>query len=622
MKALRLMRRIRPVAVVGFGGYPTLPPVLAATLRRIPTVIHDANAVMGRANRMLAPRVSAIATSFPGHDARRRRSPPRRRSPAIRCGRWCSRPPRSPIAAPAGGPFRLLVTGGSQGARVMADVVPPAVEKMAPDLRARLDIVQQARGEDETRVARGLCAARRQGRGRAVLPRPAGAHRGRASDRVALRRLDGRRACGDRAAVDPGAVAARARPGPARQRQRAGERRRRDRAQPGRFHARAARRRDRRASPPIPGRLPAMAAGAKSAGVLDAADRLADLVLRDWSHADTCAMRTAGSVRTSRGIAHMKLPTDIGPIHFVGIGGIGMSGIAEVLINLGYTVQGSDASDSANVKRLRDKGAKVAVGHAAENLGDAEVVVVSTAIKRDNPELAAARAKRLAGGAARRDAGRADAAEALRRDRRHARQDHDHLDGRGPARRRRLRSDRDQWRHHQRLRHQCAARRRRLDGGRGRRVRRHVPQASGRRRDRHQYRSRASRSLQDLRGDRDRVREFRHQRAVLRLRRDVHRSSGGADAGRAHRGPPRHHLWGEPAGRCAARRSRPTATAARSSPSRSATAPATRRTRSPACRCRCRGGTTRSMPPRRSRSRASSAFRTTRSARVSRASAA
>src|SRR5215207_26782 len=91
----------------------------------------------------------------------------------------------------------------------------------------------------------------------------------------------------------------------------------------------------------------------------------------------------------------MKLPTDIGPIHFVGIGGIGMSGIAEVLINLGYTVQGSDASDSANVKRLREKGAAIAVGHQADNLGAAEVVVVSTAIKRGNPELAAARAKRL-----------------------------------------------------------------------------------------------------------------------------------------------------------------------------------------------------------------------------------
>src|ERR1044072_737265 len=91
----------------------------------------------------------------------------------------------------------------------------------------------------------------------------------------------------------------------------------------------------------------------------------------------------------------MKLPPDIGPILFVGIGGIGMSGIAEVLINLGYTVQGSDASESANVKRLRDKGATVAVGHKAENLGDAEVVVVSPAIKSDSPELAGARARRL-----------------------------------------------------------------------------------------------------------------------------------------------------------------------------------------------------------------------------------
>src|SRR4051795_3639233 len=91
----------------------------------------------------------------------------------------------------------------------------------------------------------------------------------------------------------------------------------------------------------------------------------------------------------------MKLPREIGPIHFVGIGGIGMSGIAEVLMNLGYSVQGSDASDNANVKRLRDKGAKVSIGHKAENLDGAEVLVVSSAIKRDNPELAAARGKRL-----------------------------------------------------------------------------------------------------------------------------------------------------------------------------------------------------------------------------------
>src|SRR5918996_3059139 len=91
----------------------------------------------------------------------------------------------------------------------------------------------------------------------------------------------------------------------------------------------------------------------------------------------------------------MKLPRDIGPIHFVGIGGIGMSGIAEVLANLGYTVRGSDVAESANVKRLRESGIAVTVGHAAENVEGAHVVVVSSAIKRDNPELAAARAARL-----------------------------------------------------------------------------------------------------------------------------------------------------------------------------------------------------------------------------------
>jgi UDP-N-acetylmuramate--alanine ligase len=91
----------------------------------------------------------------------------------------------------------------------------------------------------------------------------------------------------------------------------------------------------------------------------------------------------------------MKLPRDIGPIHFVGIGGIGMSGIAEVLANLGYSVTGSDVAENQNVKRLRDLGIAVAIGHAARNLDGADVVVVSSAIKRDNPELAAARTKRL-----------------------------------------------------------------------------------------------------------------------------------------------------------------------------------------------------------------------------------
>jgi UDP-N-acetylmuramate--alanine ligase len=91
----------------------------------------------------------------------------------------------------------------------------------------------------------------------------------------------------------------------------------------------------------------------------------------------------------------MRLPRDIGPVHFIGIGGIGMSGIAEVMANLGYTVQGSDQAESANVKRLREKGVDVTVGHAAENLARAQVVVVSSAIKPNNPELLAARSMRL-----------------------------------------------------------------------------------------------------------------------------------------------------------------------------------------------------------------------------------
>src|SRR5260370_10487232 len=91
----------------------------------------------------------------------------------------------------------------------------------------------------------------------------------------------------------------------------------------------------------------------------------------------------------------MKLPSQIGPIHFVGIGGIGMSGIAEVLLNLGPQVQGSALSDNANVKRLREQGATVFVGHDKGNLGGAAVVVISSAVKRDNPEVVAARARRI-----------------------------------------------------------------------------------------------------------------------------------------------------------------------------------------------------------------------------------
>jgi UDP-N-acetylmuramate--alanine ligase len=88
----------------------------------------------------------------------------------------------------------------------------------------------------------------------------------------------------------------------------------------------------------------------------------------------------------------IDLAASVGPVHFVGIGGIGMSGIAEVMLNLGYQVTGSDIKDSANVQRLRAKGATVHIGHAAENVDGAGALVVSSAVKPDNPELVAARA--------------------------------------------------------------------------------------------------------------------------------------------------------------------------------------------------------------------------------------
>ena len=88
-------------------------------------------------------------------------------------------------------------------------------------------------------------------------------------------------------------------------------------------------------------------------------------------------------------------PFDIGPVHFIGIGGIGMSGIAEIMIRIGYTVQGSDAKASANTERLASLGAKIFVGHDGTNIAGASAIVYSTAVKADNPEMVAGREARL-----------------------------------------------------------------------------------------------------------------------------------------------------------------------------------------------------------------------------------
>ncbi|MBV8320121.1 MAG: undecaprenyldiphospho-muramoylpentapeptide beta-N-acetylglucosaminyltransferase [Hyphomicrobiales bacterium] len=280
MQALRLLARIRPAAVVGFGGYPTIPPVLAATLRKIPTVIHEQNAVMGRANRFLASRVNAIATSFAGVldregelDAKATRTGNPVRPAVIGAA-------ATPYAAPqAAGPVRLLVFGGSQGARIMADIVPVAIERLARDLQARLAVVQQAREEDLARVtdiyARAKVAAE-------VAPFFADLPARIASSHIVVAR-SGASTVAELAAIGRPAILV---PLPhaldqdqsanAGVLERAGGalRLRQDDFTPDRLAGEIS------TLASTPQKLVAMAAAARSQGAIDAAERLADLVLR------------------------------------------------------------------------------------------------------------------------------------------------------------------------------------------------------------------------------------------------------------------------------------------------------------------------------------------------------
>jgi UDP-N-acetylglucosamine--N-acetylmuramyl-(pentapeptide) pyrophosphoryl-undecaprenol N-acetylglucosamine transferase len=148
-KAWLLVRRIRPAVVVGFGGYPSVPPLMAASMHGVPTVLHEQNGVMGRANRMLAPRVTAIATGFCvlKNFNRHWRSKITFTGNPIRAEVIAAA--AAPYAAPdPKGKLRVVVFGGSQGAHVMAQVVPAAVGLLDVSLGTRLSVVQQARAED------------------------------------------------------------------------------------------------------------------------------------------------------------------------------------------------------------------------------------------------------------------------------------------------------------------------------------------------------------------------------------------------------------------------------------------------------------------------------------------
>ena len=278
--AYRMLGKVKPAIVVGFGGYPTVPPVLAATLRCIPTLLHEQNGVMGRANRFLSSRVTAIATGFPGvtaHDAALAAKTTQIGNP-VRPAVVAAAATRFDAPA-AGETFRLLAFGGSQGARVMADIVPPAVEKLEPRLQMRLKIVQQARDEDLARVREIYAKA---GVEAEVAPFFSDLPARMAQAHLVVSR-SGASTVAELAAIGRPAILV---PLPhaldqdqnanARVLEAAGGALRLPQAEftPDRLASEIA------ALASDPDRLAGMAKGAKSAGILDAADRLADLVVK------------------------------------------------------------------------------------------------------------------------------------------------------------------------------------------------------------------------------------------------------------------------------------------------------------------------------------------------------
>lgn len=159
-RARELIRETGPSVVIGFGGYPTVPPLVAARLEKLPTVIHDSNAVMGRANRLLSYFATVVALTFDKtkHLGARRQNKVRLVGTPVRDSVLDAVKPYRPRSG--ADMFSLLVFGGSQGARVFADVVPEALAGLPQAHQARLKLVQQVREEDMERVNAAYSAAR------------------------------------------------------------------------------------------------------------------------------------------------------------------------------------------------------------------------------------------------------------------------------------------------------------------------------------------------------------------------------------------------------------------------------------------------------------------------------
>ena len=503
--------------------------------------------MLGRANRMLAARVTAIATSF---------EPTKHlEGPALGRARLTGNPVRDQVIdwaaqgyqPPASdGPFSLLVFGGSQGARFFSDMLPPALALLPAETRAGLFVVQQCREEDLARVEAAYEAAGVRahlatffanlpeemakahlvigragastvaeltvmGRPAILVPLPHAIDNDQLQNATRLAESGGAW-CIEQKELTPERLAERDRP-PAGVARSAGAGGGRGQA-PGPARCRR------------PARRSGRGAGRQTARKARKASIRPDGV--DW---------------TAREYDSMQMPGEMGPVHILGIGGIGMSAIAEILHAKGYTVQGSDQKDSANVRRLRAKGIRVFVGHDPVNLVGARFIVISTAVKPGNPELEAARQAGLP------IIRRAEMLAELMR--LYATVSVTGTHGKTTTTSliahifnvARPRPHRHHRRHHQRMGLQRAPRQRQMDDRGGRRVRRHLHQDADPDRRRHQHRPGASRLLQDGREHAPRVRDVLSQHSLLRPRRHLHRPSRGrrddrAPGAAARRAPP------------------------------------------------------------------------------------
>ena len=370
-EALVIVRRIRPAAVLGMGGFASGPGGFAAWLLRRPLVIHEQNAVAGLTNRLLAKFARVVLEAFPGSFSS---------LPGVVAVGNPVRPEIANLPAPSAraaaraGPLNLLVLGGSLGALALNRGVPAALAGLSA---ADRPVVRHQSGELTLDAARD--AYRAAGVDATVMPFIEDMAEAYAWADVVVCRA-GALTVAELAAAGLAALFV---PFP---------------------HA-------------VDDHQTANAASLVSAGaavILPEADLTPRTLLEKTRRARHDARRTRGSRRARadggragftrayrrrlsrprRGCAMTDRMRRINRIHFIGIGGVGMGGIAEVLHNQGYQVQGSDLSENAVTRRLAKLGCDIRIGHAAANSAKADVVVVSSAVDDDNVELAAAHERR------------------------------------------------------------------------------------------------------------------------------------------------------------------------------------------------------------------------------------